>query len=203
MSGSDSIAQRLDLSRSVVAVNLPVQRSVAPDFDTLYEEYFHFVWRQARRMGVEPSAIDDVVQETFVVIHAKLPGLRSPDSLRSWVYGIVRRAAMEHRRIVRRAAKEAVLPAIPGTFGVSPLTPLEATELSCQRDLLENLLGGLSAPKREVFVLAELEEMSVPEIAEALDIPLNTAYSRLRHARQEFEAALDRQSDGVRKRGLE
>ncbi|HEU5074208.1 MAG TPA: sigma factor-like helix-turn-helix DNA-binding protein, partial [Polyangiaceae bacterium] len=63
---------------------------------------------------------------------------------------------------------------------------------SARLELLSSLLAGLTDVKREVFILAELEEMSVPEIAAALDIPLNTAYSRLRHARQEFEAALAR-----------
>jgi RNA polymerase sigma-70 factor (ECF subfamily) len=54
------------------------------------------------------------------------------------------------------------------------------------------LLEEIDWPKREVFMLAELEQMTAPEIAEALDIPLNTAYSRLRAARIAFEEGLTR-----------
>ena len=54
------------------------------------------------------------------------------------------------------------------------------------------MLAELDEPKREVFSLVELEELTVPEVADALEIPLNTAYSRLRMAREAFEAALAR-----------
>jgi RNA polymerase sigma-70 factor, ECF subfamily len=173
-----------------------------PDFDTLYDQHFRFVWRLARRMGVETSAIDDVVQEVFVVIHSKLETVRSPDSMRSWIYGIVRRAVSEHRRAVRRSETDLALPKEHAAVPLRPPTPLELTELSRDRELLATLLSELTEAKREVFILAELEEMSVPEIAEALEIPLNTAYSRLRHARQEFETALARRISSEKKRGL-
>jgi RNA polymerase sigma-70 factor, ECF subfamily len=172
------------------------------DFDSLYDQHFRFVWRLARRMGVDPSAIDDVVQEVFVVIHAKLDSLHSPDAVRSWIYGIVRRAVSEHRRAVRRSETVLTFPTEHAAVPHRPPTPLELTELSSDRELLANLLGGLSDAKREVFILAELEEMSMPDIAVALEIPLNTAYSRLRHARQEFDTALARQSAVEKKRGL-
>jgi RNA polymerase sigma-70 factor (ECF subfamily) len=71
-------------------------------------------------------------------------------------------------------------------------TPLEQTERNAELQLLARLLDELDEPKREVFALVELEELSVPEAAEVLEIPLNTAYSRLRAARQAFEAALAR-----------
>jgi RNA polymerase sigma-70 factor (ECF subfamily) len=69
---------------------------------------------------------------------------------------------------------------------------LDLAVLSDELRLLWRLLGELDPLKREVFVLAELEEMTAPEIAEAIGIPLNTAYSRLRVARQEFEDAFAR-----------
>jgi RNA polymerase sigma-70 factor (ECF subfamily) len=68
-------------------------------------------------------------------------------------------------------------------------SPLDLAVLSDELQLLWRLLGELSPRKRDVFVLAQLEEMTVPEIAEAIGIPLNTAYSRLRSARQEFNEA--------------
>ncbi|HSU41902.1 MAG TPA: sigma factor-like helix-turn-helix DNA-binding protein, partial [Polyangiaceae bacterium] len=79
-----------------------------------------------------------------------------------------------------------------------PPTPLDVTQQNDQVKLLFSLLEGLDPPKREVFMLAELEEMTAPEIAAILEIPLNTAYSRLRAARQAFEQALARHAARLR-----
>jgi RNA polymerase sigma-70 factor (ECF subfamily) len=172
-----------------------------PDFDRTYDQYFRFVWNSARRLGVRDDAIDDVVQEVFVVIHAKLHTVHSPDSLRSFIYGVTKRTVSEHFRQLQRHGSTESLPDRPVVPSTAP-TPLDVAEHMSQLELLENLLGKLAAPKREVFILSEIEEMSMPEIAAALDVPLNTAYSRLRHARQEFEALLELQLAASRKRGL-
>jgi RNA polymerase sigma-70 factor (ECF subfamily) len=65
-------------------------------------------------------------------------------------------------------------------------------ERNAELDLLESVLAELDEPKREVFVMVEVLEMTVPEVVQSLEIPLNTAYSRLRMARQAFEEALAR-----------
>lgn len=162
---------------------------VVPSFQAIYRHYFGFVWSSARRLGVEPDSIDDVVQETFIVIHGKLGTLEKPEALRSWIYGIVRRTVSAHRR-AKRARTNGLTVEIDSPSHEP--TPLEQTESNQDLDLLQSLLGELDEPKREVFALVELEEWTVPEAAEALEIPLNTAYSRLRAARHAFEAALAR-----------
>jgi RNA polymerase sigma-70 factor (ECF subfamily) len=136
--------------------------------------------------------MDDLVQEVFIVIHAKLASLEKPEALRSFIYGVVRRTVSTHRR-AKRARPVAGLTASIGPEAVSHSpTPLEQTESNAELQLLARLLEELDEPKREVFALVELEELTVPEAAEVLEIPLNTAYSRLRLARQAFEAALAR-----------
>lgn len=162
-----------------------------PAFGAVYQQYFDFVWSMARRLGVEQAAIDDVVQDVFVVIHAKLDSLERPEALRSWIYSIVRRTVSTHRRSTRASAPPGGAAAVSDAVSQEP-TPLEQTEKQAGLALLSQLLDQLDEPKREVFALVELEELSVPEVAEVLDIPLNTAYSRLRAARQAFEAALAR-----------
>jgi RNA polymerase sigma-70 factor (ECF subfamily) len=163
-----------------------------PSFQAVYRQYFDFVWSCTRRLGVESAAMDDVVQEIFIVIHTKLNTLERPESLRSWIYGIVRRTASTHRRTVRtRIATGITGRANVEITSLAP-TPLEQTEKNAELELLAQLLETLDEPKREIFALVELEELTVPEAAEALQIPLNTAYSRLRAARQAFEAALER-----------
>ena len=162
---------------------------IVPSFQTLYRDYFGFVWSSAQRLGVQPDAIDDVVQETFIVIHAKLATLEKPEALRSWIYGVVRRTVSAHRRAKRARTDGLVVEVDSESRGP---TPLDQTESNQELVLLQTLLAELDEPKREVFALVELEELTVPEAAEALEIPLNTAYSRLRAARRAFEAALAR-----------
>jgi RNA polymerase sigma-70 factor, ECF subfamily len=164
----------------------------APTFHAVYEEYFDFVWSCAARFAVAPSAIDDLVQEVFVVIHARLHTLRNPDALRSWIYGVVRRMASHHRRALRTQAAAALQLRSEGSVSSSAPTPLEQVERCFELSLLERLLQELDEPKREMFALVELNELTVPEAAATLNIPLNTAYSRLRAARLAFEHALAR-----------
>ncbi len=163
-----------------------------PPFPKIYAQYFNFVWSSARRLGVEPAAIDDVVQEIFIVIHARVETLEKPEALRSWIYGVVRRTVSTYHRTRRTRRSIGLTTAVEEeTVSYAP-TPLEQTEQNADLELLQSLLAELDEPKREVFSLVELEELTVPEVADALEIPLNTAYSRLRMAREAFEAALAR-----------
>lgn len=177
-----------------LAIKSSTTRPEVPTFEQVYREFFDFVWASARRFGVSEEHVDDVVQEVFIVIHARLHTLEQPDALRSWIYGVVRRTASGHRRTHQNKTASGVSlspelePAGPGP------SPSDLAEQSDQVRLLYSLLEELDAPKREVFTLVEIDEMTVPEAADILGIPLNTAYSRLRVAREDFEAALARRS---------
>lgn len=174
-----------------------------PPFSEVYKQYFDFVWSSVRHLGVSSDAIDDVVQETFIVIHAKLHTVHQPESLRSWIYGVVRRTASGHRRARRPDESQTVNYAeLEQSLGAAPASPLDMVEHNAQLELLSSLLAELDEAKREVFILAELEEIPVPEIAEALEIPLNTAYSRLRAGRLAFEAGLARRNARLKEKGL-
>jgi len=169
-------------------------RAELPPFHVIYRQYFRFVWVTARNLGVGPEAIDDIVQEIFVVVHKRLDTLRNPEALRDWIYGIIRRSASSYRRAQTvRKLEDARYEVGSESEADSPdPTPFEHVERNADLQLLALLLGQLEEPKREVFVLVELDELTVPEVANILQIPLNTAYSRLRSARQAFEAALAR-----------
>jgi len=167
-------------------------RLKVPSFQSVYRQYFEFVWSSARRLGVEPESMDDLVQEIFIVIHAKLETLEKPEALRSWIYGVVRRSVSMHRRTKRARDATGALAGMHTEAVAHGPTPLEQTETNADLQLLASLLEQLDEPKREMFALVELEELTVPEAAEVLAIPLNTAYSRLRAARQAFEAAVAR-----------
>jgi RNA polymerase sigma-70 factor, ECF subfamily len=170
-----------------------ISRFPVPTLQTIYREYFDFVWSSARHLGATGDAIDDMVQDVFIVIHHKLATLQRPEALRSWIYGIVRRTVSDYRRSRRtRDAAGARLGAEYKSSRPSQPSPLDMAERNAELELLESVLAELDETKREVFVMVEVLEMTVPEVVQALEIPLNTAYSRLRLARQSFEDALAR-----------
>jgi RNA polymerase sigma-70 factor, ECF subfamily len=165
--------------------------ATVPSFQAVYARYFEFVWASARRLGVGASAIDDVVQDVFIAIHGSLHTLQRPEALKSWLYSVTRRTVSNHHRAARaRGGKGNTV--VDDELESTQPTPFEVTEKNSELQLLANLLAELDEPKREVFALVEIEEMSVPEVADALEIPVNTAYSRLRAARLAFEAAVAR-----------
>ena len=168
-----------------------------PPFAVVYEEYFDLVWSAVRQLGASNEAIDDLVQEVFVVIHARLSTVQQIESLRSWVYGVARRTMSTYRRSRRsRNASGAEYAEVANWIEPLPPTPHDMSVLADRRRLLLKLLGELDESKREVFSLSEIEGFTAPEMAEALEIPVNTVYSRLRAARQAFEQALARHKAG-------
>lgn len=158
-------------------------------FRDVYAAGAPFVWRTLRRLGVREADVEDACQEVFVVVHGKLATFVG-GSLKAWLFAIARRVASDHRRrasTVREVPDEAALDVAMPESQTATLDRARALRL------LERALAGLSAEKREVFVLFELEELPMAEVAEAVGCPLQTAYSRLYAAREHVEAAVARQ----------
>lgn len=148
-------------------------------FDALYRRSLGFVWRMLRYHGVAAAAIEDAVQDVFMIVHRRWSDWDPAVSERSWLFGIVRRvAANHHRGEVRHARRRLVAPPPTGPRAVDD--QLAERELL---DALERALADLDEPTRTVYVLAELEGMSAPEIIELVGGKLNTIYWRLRVAR--------------------
>jgi RNA polymerase sigma-70 factor, ECF subfamily len=160
-----------------------------PSFARIYDEYFAFVWRSARRLGVPEASLDDVVQDVFVTVYRRLPDFEGRSQLKTWIFGILRHTISDLRRGQRRKPTSALDQEPADSREASPQDAAVRAE---GVKLLHEALASMPEDQREVFVLAELEQLSSPEIAAALDVNLNTVYSRLRSARQEFEAALKR-----------
>ena len=124
-------------------------------FAEVYEAHFDYVWRAARRLGAEPSWLDDVAQDVFVTVHRHLRRLQGRSSVRTWLYGITLRVVRDYRRTRRRKPTQP-LPAEELPREGAP-DPERATQHAESVALLHALLDGLSDDKREVFVLTELE----------------------------------------------
>jgi RNA polymerase sigma-70 factor (ECF subfamily) len=171
--------------------------SEAPVFGLVYAQHLDLVWRTLRGLGVGDACVEDAVQDVFLVVHRRLDSFEARSSLRTWLYGIVLHVARNHRRRAQRKGRGEPLDAAPEIADSAPGPHEEAAAAEALRRLA-TLLDGLEEGKREVFVLAELEELSAPEIAETLGINVNTVYSRLRAARKAVEAAAARENGGGR-----
>jgi RNA polymerase sigma-70 factor (ECF subfamily) len=159
----------------------------ARSFHALYNQHFDFVWRSLRRLGVRPAAVEDAVQDTFIVLHRRLEDLRSDASAKAFLFAIALRVSRDYRRSAQRKATERIDEDALVTLDAGPF---ERTAKAEAARALERFLATLDDDKRAVFAAAELEGMTAPEISEALSVPVNTVYSRLRLARERFLAFL-------------
>ena len=155
----------------------------------IFDVYAPFVWRTLRHLGVAESDLDDVCQDVFDTVNRRLESFEGRSSVRTWIYGICLRVASDHRR---RAYVRHELPVADVTEQAAPPTQHEDYARSEARALLRVLLQSLDEDKRAVFVLYEIEELSMKEISEAVGCPLQTAYSRLHAARKLILEAAER-----------
>ncbi len=158
-----------------------------PSLAEIFRTYAPFAWRALRRLGVPEADVEDVCQEVFVVVHRKLGDFEGRSSLKTWIYGICARTASDYRRS-GRVRREVVTDAPPETAADGGQQDVVA--LRQARAALDKILDELDDDKRAVFVLYEIEELTMAEVAEALGCPLQTAYSRLHAARKIVEAGI-------------
>jgi len=155
------------------------------DFDHVFTDTRPFVWRVLGRLGVARADIADVCQEVFLIVHRRR-GDYDGRPVRAWCYGICVRAAADYRKRAHRRHEK-----LGETLPEPPISAEQdrALELSRARAQLEQVLAELDQDKRAVFVLYELEELTMSEVASIVGCPLQTAYSRLHAARRAVRAA--------------
>jgi RNA polymerase sigma-70 factor (ECF subfamily) len=158
------------------------------EFAAIYDSEFAYVWRNLRRLGVSDAQLDDATQDVFLVVYRRLGDFESRSKIRTWIFGIVLRVASTYRRTAQRRRTEP----LDERVVESARSTDDLTERAEAGRLLRRLLDELDDERRAVFVLAELEQMTAPEVAVALGLNLNTVYSRLRSARRDVNAALER-----------
>lgn len=144
-----------------------------------FEQHGAFVCRSLRYLGVPEADLDDLLQEVFLVVSKRLSDYEEKGRARAWLYSICTRVVSSHRRTLRRRRE-----AGPVEEAAEPAPQLERVQ---DREALElgwKLLQELPEAQREVFLLYEVEDMPMSEIAQALSCPLQTVYSRLYKARE-------------------
>jgi RNA polymerase sigma-70 factor (ECF subfamily) len=160
----------------------------------MVREHHAFVWRLLLRLGVPASGAEDVVQQVFLVAMRRVSEI-APGSEKSFLFGTALRAASDDRRLARQRE----VPSELSDTVASENDPEEQAEARRRRERLQHVLSDLPLELRTVFVLFELEQMTKSEVAELLGLPVGTAVSRLRRARQLFRESLERR--GYAQRG--
>ncbi|MCU0656142.1 MAG: sigma-70 family RNA polymerase sigma factor [Polyangiaceae bacterium] len=152
----------------------------------LIEAHFDFVGRSLRRLGVPEADVDDACQQVFLVVSRKLEEIEESRE-KSYLFGVALRVASDARRGRRRRA--AVLS--EGEEGAEGVAEEGCPERTLQqrraRAMLDEILESMPIELRTVFVLFELEEMTMSEIAHTIEVPPGTVASRLRRAREHFQ----------------
>jgi len=163
--------------------------SAAFDPAQVIREHAGFVWRVLRHLGAPEEQLDDLCQEVFLVVLQKLPTFEGRSSLRTWMYGICRNIA-QRARDERKKQREVPTLAMPESG--QPATQDRELWLKQAYAHLISALDSLDHEQRTVFVLFEIEELPMEEIALAQDAAITTCYSRLQIARSKIEAELRR-----------
>ena len=158
-------------------------------FETVYRIHYDYVWKTARRLGVPESQAEDVAHDVFLVVARRLAEFRAEAEMRTWLFAIATRVVANLRRAqARRDRREQAYQDCAKIEGRASQSGGYA-RVDASR-LLYSLLDELDDPRRVVFILADLEGCSAPEIASRLDLNVNTVYTRLRSARQRVADAL-------------
>jgi RNA polymerase sigma-70 factor, ECF subfamily len=155
-------------------------------FREIFDRELTSVYNALRRLGIRSADLPDATQEVFATIAAVLGDYDPTRPLRPWVFGVTYRVGMRYLDVAhRRREVPAEIPDAPDSAPQADAV-VEGKEA---RDLARDALAKVEPSKRAVLILAHFEGLTVPEIASALQIPVNTAYSRLHRAREDFSEA--------------
>ena len=155
----------------------------------LVERHFDFIGRVLRNLGVAEAELDDVLQQVFCTASRRLPDIAEGSERAFLVQTAVNGAANARR--ARARSPEVGLAVLPEVADEAP-SPEDLTDRKRAAVVLDRLLGTMELELRTVFVLYEIEQLSRAEIAQLLAVPAGTVASRLRRAREDFEARLAR-----------
>jgi RNA polymerase sigma-70 factor, ECF subfamily len=168
-------------------------------FHALYRDHFDFVFRNLRRLGVADHSLDDALQDVFLIVLRRFDSLAPGSHIKAWLFAILLRVAGNHRRSWRR--KGITEPICEDYRQTDQPDPFDLAARAQAARFLNRFLDELDETKRAVFVMAELEQMTAPEIAQALTANVNTVYSWLRGTRIQFVARLASLRSGEKSHG--
>ncbi len=173
---------------------------MSTSFRELYDSHAGYILSSLRRLGVRSADVEDVAHEVFVAVHRHLNERDPERAIKPWLFAFAAKCAANYRRHSIRRHEQ-----FETNGNVAVLADRNSHQRGAgdeeakhvareERDLVLRVLDAIEDDKRELLILHDIDGVSMPEIAAALAIPLNTAYSRLRLARRAFEDRLTRES---------
>jgi RNA polymerase sigma-70 factor (ECF subfamily) len=152
-----------------------------------FQQELDYVFRTLRRLGIAPSEVEDLAQEVFLALRGAWDQYDQERPLRPYLFGISFRIASAHQRKRNREVAFGIV-----EVGDASPGPDDTLQSKQARALVLSALERIPLPRRAVLVMHDIDDISVGQVAAALDIPLFTVYSRLRKARRELESAVRR-----------
>ncbi|MDF3066371.1 MAG: hypothetical protein K0R38_1972 [Polyangiaceae bacterium] len=153
--------------------------------EQMFNDHHDFIWRLIRRLGLSRGAADDAAQQVFLVAAERILDIQEGRE-RAFLFG----TALRVSRRVSRNEKRWVLEDDMDFRNSAALRPEELADQRRAVDLMGRILANMDHDLKTVFILAELEGMTMPQVSSLLEIPLGTATSRLRRAREAFRSAV-------------
>jgi RNA polymerase sigma-70 factor (ECF subfamily) len=172
----------------LAAVSEGSRSEIGPSVPAVFRTHGAYVLRVLRHLGVAEHELDDATQEVFVVVHRRLGEWTEDAPITTWLFAIARRVASDHRR---RAARRREAPLEDAREQAIEPEQDRALARRDARAFLQRALEGVPDPARDVYVLHEIEQIPIAEVASMLGCPVQTAYSRLYVARRRVEAAVE------------
>jgi len=182
-------------AREAQAEDAPRRRSQVPEdekarsLEEVYCRHLGFVWRSLAGLGVHEDLLEDAAHEVFMIVHRKLDTFDGSSTMTTWLYGIARRVAANHRRSNARTVRRRGIEHEPA----ASIAPDEGVRRSEARELVARFLDTLDPHAREIFRLRDVEGLRAPEIASLLGLNVNTVYSRSRATRKRFREHIQRE----------
>jgi len=184
-SGDDTPNARVGNAAPIVREEVTLE----VDFADLFETHLDYVWHTLRRLGVRERDIEDVAHDVFLTVHRRLAEYDATRPARPWLFAFALRAASDYRKLARHRTD--LLDTVAEIRDPTP--PPDERAITRQRlDLVSRALDSMDFDRRAIFVLHEIDGVGAREAAALLGIPVNTAYSRLRLAREDFAQAAQR-----------
>ena len=187
---SESVAVQVAVAQLAENDLAGAPESLDPFYEDIYAQELKYVRSSLRRLGVTEADLPDVTQDVFVTVYRRLSTFDRSRPIRPWLFGVAFRVAADHLRLSRH--KREVLPDVRLDTEDPAPGPDDALLGRQARALARRALGLLDVRHRTVLVMHDLWDQPANEIAQALQIPLKTVYTRLRIARERFTAAAGR-----------
>jgi len=158
-------------------------------FERFFAAHFTYAVHNLRRLGVRECDIDDVAQDVFVAVHRHFADYDPQRAAKAWLFAFISRLASNYRNLARIRRQQGLDDTVAAASDDDPESNAHRTSRS---QFVRDVLLAMSEERRTALILHDLEELTAPEIALALELPLNTVYSRVRRAREDFKRIAER-----------